>query len=319
MSVLTNTLRYLVQRKLWPLAVLLLAAVVAVPMVMAKDPEAASTPPAVATKSSHSTLATEPLVALAGPGDRAKRRRVLGSRKNPFKPASLPRRVKAPAAPKQPATGTPTSGAAPTSGGGGSVPGATVPSLVVTPPADTTTPEKVYEMFEPTVRFGPSSTGSALPSRDLTRLAALPSVAEPALVYLGVLDDEETAVFLVDSGVVAHGDGVCKPSRTRCATVQLKAGETELFDVAGHDGQPATQFHLDVVRVRRTETTSARHAMRSYARVSKAGQEILRARVARDGPLRFRYDETSGLLTMLTAEEYKAALAGAATVARAHL
>ena len=35
MSVLNDTWRYLVQRKLWPLAVLLLAALVAVPMVMA--------------------------------------------------------------------------------------------------------------------------------------------------------------------------------------------------------------------------------------------------------------------------------------------
>jgi hypothetical protein len=317
MSVLNDTWRYLVQRKLWPVAVLLLAAVVAVPMVMAKDPEPAATPPAVATKSSQSTLATEPIVALAGPGDRAKRRRVLGSRKNPFKPAALPKPVKTPkaaSAPQPAATEKPSSGGAPAS-----TPGASVPNLGVTPQTGTTTPKKRFEMFELTVRFGPSTEETQLPRSDLKRLEALPSADLPVLVYLGVLDDKKTAVFLVDSGVVAQGDGACKPSRTSCETVHLKAGETEFFDVVGEDGAPAAQYQLDLVKIRRKATTSAKQAKRSYARVSKAGKKIVSARIAGDGPLRFRYDEKSGRLHKLTTKAYRAALSRAATVARAHL
>ncbi|HYM57974.1 MAG TPA: hypothetical protein VES79_08420 [Solirubrobacteraceae bacterium] len=318
MSVLNDTWRYLVQRRLWPVAVLLLAALVAVPMVMAQDPEPAATPPAVATKSSQSSLATEPIVALAGPGDRAERRRVLGSRKNPFKPAVLPKPVKTPAAataaPQQAATDKPSSG-----GGGGSTPGASVPNLGVTPQPDTTTPKKRYEMFELTVRFGPSTADTELPRSDLKRLEALPSADQPVLVYLGVLDDKKTAVFLVDSGVVAQGDGACKPSRTSCETIHLKAGETEFFDVVGEIGEPAAQFQLDLVKIRRKATTSAKQAKRSYTRASRAGKKIVRARIAGDGPLRFRYDEKSGRLHKLTSKAYKAALSRAATVARAHL
>jgi hypothetical protein len=314
MSVLNNTWRYLVQRKLWPVAVLLLAALVAVPMLMAKAPEPAAAPPVVATKSSQSTLATEPIVALAGPGDRAKRRHVLGSSKNPFKPAVLPKPVKVPkaatAAPKQAATETPSSG------------GSTPPNVGVTPitpPTGTTTPNKRFEMFELTVRFGASSADAELPRSDLKRLEALPSADLPVLVYLGVLDDEKTAVFLVDSGVVAQGDGACKPSRTSCETIHLKAGETEFFDVEGDDGLQTAQYQLDLVKIRHKSTTSAKKAKRSYARVSKAGKKIVRARIAGDGPLRLRYDSKSGRLHKLTSKAYKAALSRAATVARAHL
>ena len=40
MNVVTNTWRQLVRNKLWPVAVLLLAALVAVPVLLAREPEA---------------------------------------------------------------------------------------------------------------------------------------------------------------------------------------------------------------------------------------------------------------------------------------
>jgi hypothetical protein len=313
MSVLNDTWAYLVQRKLWPLAVLLIAALVAVPMMLAKDPEPAAAPVAD-TKTSQSQLATEPIVALAGPGDRAERRRVLGSRKNPFKLAVLPKKAKVPKVTDPAAATDPASGGTPVSNG-------TAPGVGVTPitPGDTT-PKKVYERFELTVRFGTSSETGELPKGDLKRLEALPSAEEPVLVYLGVLGDKKTAVFLVDAGVVAQGDGKCMPSRTSCETIHLKAGETEFIDVAGEDGEStAAQFQLDLVKIRRTTTTSAKAAKRSYARVSKAGQKIVRARVAGDGPLRFRYSAKTGRLHKLTTKAYKAAVSRSAHAARAHL
>jgi hypothetical protein len=309
MSVLNDTWRYLVQAKLWPLAVLLVAALVAVPMMLAKDPEPAVAPVAD-TKTAQSQLATQPIVTLAGPGDRAERRRVLGSRKNPFKPAVLPKKVKAPKAATDPAATTdPASG--------GVTPGATVPTVGATPQQPgVTTPKQTFEMFEMTVRFGPSSDTGELPKSNVKRLEALPSADEPVLVYLGVLSDKKTAVFLVDSGVVAQGDGDCVPSRINCETIHLKAGETEFFDVAGDDGETtAAQFQLDLVKIRHKATTSAHKA----ARVSKAGQKIVRARVAGDGPLRFRFNKKTGRLHKLSTKAYRAAVSRAAHVARAHL
>ena len=146
------------------------------------------------------------------------------------------------------------------------------------------------------------------------------------LIYLGVLKDQKTAVFIVDSGVVAQGDGTCRPSRTVCETIRLKEGETEFLDVpaestagtpAAPDATPTAQYQLDVVKIRKTTTTSAKKASKSLARVSKSGRKILRARILGDGPLHYRYDPKTGRVEKLSRKAYKAVVAKAARSARA--
>jgi hypothetical protein len=191
---------------------------------------------------------------------------------------------------------------------------------VPTTPAE---PKKQYELYELTVRFGPSSDETRPPRKDVKRLQALPSSDEPVLIYLGVLADKKTAVFMVDSGVIAQGDGVCRPSRTNCETIHLKEGETEFLDIAaesedGSVSEGGAQYQLDVIKIRRKATTSAAAASKRAARVSTSGQKIVRARIAGDGPLRYRYDKSSGRLEKLSRKAYKAVVAKAATAARAH-
>ena len=55
------------------------------------------------------------------------------------------------------------------------------------------------------------------------------------LIYLGVLKDGKIAVFLVDKGVTAVGDGAAADP-TQCETLRLRAGETEFFDVVDEAG-----------------------------------------------------------------------------------
>ena len=82
MSAVTNMWRQLVQRRLWPVAILLIAALAAVPLTLAKDPEAA--PPAPARPPPARTqLAVAPIVTAISSTDRDKRRHVLGAKKNP--------------------------------------------------------------------------------------------------------------------------------------------------------------------------------------------------------------------------------------------
>jgi hypothetical protein len=86
------------------------------------------------------------------------------------------------------------------------------------------------------------------------------------LIYLGVLKDTRTAVFMIDAGVIAQGDGECAPSSTTCVTIHLNEGETEFFDVpadaaggtepiAPADGTDATttttQYQLDLIKIRK--------------------------------------------------------------------
>jgi hypothetical protein len=271
-----------------------------------------------------STLASEPIVALATDGDRSGRRRVLGSPKDPFKPNATPTPTPKPESPSTPATTGGATGGAVTTPGAPVAPGSTGAPVSpgFTSPVTPVTPKKRYELYELTVRFG-QSEDTAPARQDVKRLEALPSSDEPVLIYLGVLKDKKTAVFMVDSGVVAQGDGTCKPSRTTCETIHLKEGETEFFDVPSDSGDGSTstssaQYELDVVKIRRKATTSAKQAKRSLARVSKSGRQILRARIAGDGPLRYRYNRKSGQLEQLSKKAFKAVLAKAAKAARAH-
>ena len=93
MNVLTTTWRQLVRRRLWPVAILLVAALAAVPVLLSRDPAPVPPPeqpaaaPAEQSAKADDALA-EPVVAKASADDRSRRRRVLGVRKDPFTPAA---------------------------------------------------------------------------------------------------------------------------------------------------------------------------------------------------------------------------------------
>jgi hypothetical protein len=322
MSVINDTWRFLVQRRLWPVAILLIAAAAAVPMLLSQEPPAPPAAPAVAAVKADkdAVLAEQPIVTEAADGDRSGRRQVLGARKDPFKPRATPTPTPKPETATQATTGTgtPTPGttALPTTGL------APAPVTGVPVPVTAAPKKKHYELYELTVRFG-ASDGTRPPRKDVKRLQALPSNDEPTLIYLGVLGDKKTAVFMVDSGVVAQGDGTCKPSRSTCETIHIREGETEFFDVPDANGEVSedgtgVQYELDVLKIRKTSTTSAKKAMKARASVSGKGRMILRARIAGDGPLRYRYDKQTGQLQKLSKQAYKAVVAKAARVARAH-
>jgi hypothetical protein len=312
MSVINDTWRFLVGRRLWPVAILLVAAAAAVPMLLAKDPAPtpAEAPTAAVKADKDAVLAEDPIVTQASDGDRSGRRQVLGSRKDPFKPKVTPTPT-----PKPEAAATAGPGSSSSTGASTGATGGDTPSTGASPAPDTTTPvvpkKKKYELYELSVRFGASS--GRPPHKRVKRLQALPSNSNAVLIYLGVLDDKKTAVFLLDSGVVAEGDGDCKPSRAQCETIQIREGETEFFDVPG-----GAQYELDVVKIHKSTTTDAKKAQKARAAVSPKGRMILRARVAGDGPLRYRYDAKTGRLQKLSKKAYKAVVAKAARAARAH-
>ena len=87
MNALLDPFKSLWQRKLWPVAVLLVGALVAVPMVLANEPISA-TPPANAQAKAEDDLPAT-FVTAAEPAEDGERRRVLGDPKDPFAPAPL--------------------------------------------------------------------------------------------------------------------------------------------------------------------------------------------------------------------------------------
>jgi hypothetical protein len=331
MSVITDTWRQLVRRRLWPVAALLVAALAAVPFLLAKDPEPApvASPASGGSATGTGVLATEPIVALAAPEDRAERRRVLGARHDIFTPTKKAAKATAKAAKADGATaasagtdaaastGTSGAGASPSPSpsvnvspsGGGSNGGSTgtgtgstgteTPAATPTPePAPApATPEPTWPANSLTVRFG-DAAADALEKSTLERLSPLPSADEPVVIYLGLADEGTTAVFLLGDGVQPTGDGVCLPEPTSCETLALKAGETEFLDVMGEDGTtPGAQYELDVVAIHPAKTaTGATAAAAKAAKTATAGTRAIKAHVAVLGPLPWRYDRATGVL-----------------------
>ena len=305
MKVVNDIWRQLAGRRLLPVAAILVAALVAVPIVLAKGAQPAPEPtlqPVDAT----AAAATKTIVSVATPS--TKRRRVLGAKTNPFAGEKLPK-------PKKPATSAAASSPSASGSGGSSEPstpasprggGSAPASGGSAPPASgPTTPApqpKTYAFQELTVRFG--SAERAPERRSLERLEPLPSADEPVLIYLGVLEDGKTAVFLIDDGVSAVGDGECHPAPEQCETIGLKAGETEFFDVTDETGNVSEQYQLDLVKIHKAETTSATQARAS----SKAGRRLLKAHVASTG---YRWDASAGALEPRPDKTLRATFAGA--------
>jgi hypothetical protein len=251
MNVLTTTWRQLVRRRLWPVAILLVAALAAVPVLLSRDPAPVPPPeqpaavPAEQSAKADDALA-EPVVAKASADDRSRRRRVLGVRKDPFTPAAAKKKhkavkkvkkTKAPDSTKQEPTNSPATPA----------PSSPAPTIPVAPAP----PKKVYAKDSLIVHFGDAA--SKLKRMNVKKLAALPNGADddPLLVYMGLTDHGKKAVFMVDASLEPSGDADCKPHPSNCETIELAVGETEFFDVVDAEtGNITSQYELDLVDIK---------------------------------------------------------------------
>jgi hypothetical protein len=311
MNDLAAPFRQLVERRLWPVAVLLVAALAAVPLVLAK----ASSDDAVPAPTASTAPAqgeTQAIVSVASPETREKARKVLGSAKNPFRPAIKAKKAKVAQATSGASTtvgngGTPASSGGSSSGGTGSGGGPIVPLVPGTP----ATPVETFELYSLVVRFGETTGEPAV--KNLKRLKGLPGGA-PKLVYLGLLSDHKTAVFLVDAAVNIKGDGRCEPSPDDCQTLRMKAGDTVFADVTQADGS-VKQYELDLVKVITKKTTSTAVATKARASVATGGRDALRANISRIG--RYRYSSRSGVLKVIDAKAWTASAAKASAAAAA--
>jgi hypothetical protein len=278
MSAIRGVLRDLVDRKLWPIAVLLLAAAIAVPVYLGRSSSTAESdgPLAAANDQSNAAKTSRAAVTLANQTSDAN---PVGTVRNPFKQQHLPKA----------ATTSPTAKDTPSSSSGGSSPSGgdgSLPPLSPTggsggdKPASKPTTDSL-DLYHLTVRVGRAESLKTL--KDVARLSPLPSVDDPFMVYTGVLKDGKTAVFLLSSDAKATGDGHCKPSADDCESVEVKEGDTEFFDLTV-DGK-AVQYELDILHVTSTSSSSngkssgsstTASAAAASERHSKAGAALLR-------------------------------------------
>src|SRR5918999_341927 len=247
-------------KRLWPVAVVLLAGIVAVPFVLAKKAEEPTvTAPAPAAEAEApkadgpAELAQVKLEEL-GQGTGSS----LSSFKDPSNPFAPPRKVLEKISAEADGSGAPAEGG---SGGGSTSGGDTGGGIGDTgetgdtgdtgdtpaPPVDggekTTTVNYTY-VADATFR----ANNRRRKIKAMQKLDILPDRANPLLIFLGVTQDAGNALFLVDSTLAAAGEGACKPSRSACAFLYLGPGSEHEFTNAEGDS-----YTLRVDEIRRVE------------------------------------------------------------------
>jgi hypothetical protein len=275
----TNTLRgvweELVERRLWPVAVALLVAIVAVPVVLAKPAKQPPAPPAApaATGGNSPGVAFQPAVSTQGKKSSEIRKNLRRfSRKNPFTPQGLGvggsgtgTASPVAASPLDAVTAGSTGGQsfAGGSSSSGSSGTSTGSSGSATPTSGTTTQTKTfYYTYTVDVKFG--KTGQE-DDKTLTEFRALPSSENPVIVFMGVRNDGETAVFLVSANATTTGDGKCAPSDTECTFLYMKKDDSQTIESVDSAGA-VTDYTLELRDINVKRTTAPQKASSSTVR-----------------------------------------------------
>ncbi|MEA2399027.1 MAG: hypothetical protein QOK25_2583 [Thermoleophilaceae bacterium] len=207
-------------KRLWPIAVALLAATIAVPVLLFKP--ASTTPPALgAAQTGGQKL---PVVTLDSSSVANSHLNVF-KEKNPFKAVggsggaagggasttTLGNSV-ASAVASANSAGASAGGSAASSGSSGS--GAT------TPAGSTVTPSVHFFTYTADLRFG--KRGSEKTYKSVKELDVLPDGTHPVISFYGVKSGNTAVFFLPDPAFRADGEGDCLPSPDNCRFLYLK-------------------------------------------------------------------------------------------------
>jgi len=252
---LLDLLHDLREKRLAPVAIGLLVALVAVPLVLMKsggeDPGAGTPPPAGASATSSPTIVQS---VEDGPGGGSN----LGvfDPKDPFKSGVKVKKPQAADGIAQLVNPAPSSGGS--SGGSGGppptgvgtdlVPGNVKPPVSGSPPSAVRPITRSYT-YVVDVKFG--QTGDERTRKGVKRLGILPNDRNPIVVFLGASSDAKRAVFLVDSRVSQSGEGVCRPTVKSCTFLYLR--DTEDRDEQFLTDANGREYHLTLLGIRRVE------------------------------------------------------------------
>ena len=240
------------EKRLWPVAVVLLAALVAVPVLLAKPATKSSAPAPVATAAGPKPDVLKQLAKVKLGEDEVGDGSTLGAF-NPSNPFNPPKgAIKKEAGPgtatagPSPAGGSPTTGdngSTVTPGGGttGDVPGG-LPGGGDTGGGAPTTTTTVYKYV---VDLTFTANGHKRRIKGMEKLDMLPNQSAPLLIFMGVTPKGSSAVVLVDSTLKAAGEGKCKPSAAKCAFAYIGAGSEYIF--TEDDGDSYT-VRIDEIR-----------------------------------------------------------------------
>ncbi len=315
MSIFNDLITELREKRLWPVAALLVLALVAVPVLLSSSGSAPAAPAvALPIPPAATAAAALPTVAVASVPVPHK---LAAAKRNPFRQPPVRKLSTSPAVGN---TATPATGAAPSAApSAGSSPGSHAPSSSSaaapshggssrpagppTPTTATPTTIPIRKTLAPP-RAGLTATqsyrvelaitlasGGLRTFDSLERLSAIPSRRLPLLVELGVLSGAHRVLFAVEPGAAVSGPGKCLPGPIDCEILSLAENQIETLSTARIPG--AAQFAV-------TGIHAASHHSRRAAQRARASRSIFGAQLLRGASLSilslFPYDVHTGTI-----------------------
>ncbi len=293
MSVIDSILRDLRERRLWPVAIALVAALVAAPVLLSKSGQAV--PPPAATPSSSATASPATALPAVSVAAVPQHWRLGGHTRDPFAQQRLKSLVAANKLANTPITSpttrTPGTGTTPASSGASSTGGTSTtatggtgspsgsgsttpssPTVPVKPAPPTLTGTESYQV---TVAIT-NAVGGLDTIDSLQRLSGLPSPELPLLVQLGVLKGGHRALFVVQPGTLVSGPGQCTPGPIDCQIVSLAQNQIETLSTQSSTGQAqVAQFAVTAITAHDDGSVAAANKARRSE--SAAGRRLLAA------------------------------------------
>lgn len=310
MNLLRDIFIDLRDKRLWPLALVLILAIAAIPLVLSKSSNsglsASAPPPSVPALPGLPVVSAQSTISQSHP---------TGPSRNPFAggastaTTTTAATTSTAASTASSATSAPSGGssvkgttvAAPGGSSGAAVPApistSTLPTSIIVPgiPKPTTAPAALTSTQSYDVALAETTSSGGLNTIDpLVRLSVLPNDQRPLLVELGVLKGGHRVLFAVQPGAVVGGPGVCTPGPIDCEILSLAPEQTESLSQQTSSG--VNQVALFAV----TGVTAVdHHSVASAQKVRR--QESLNGRaVLNSSPLSalslFRYDPAQGVM-----------------------
>jgi hypothetical protein len=305
-NLLRAVLGDLVEKRLWPIALLLAITAVAVPVVLgrggtgAADAPVATQPAAAAGGAASAT----PVVEIVGPASARSR---PGTERDPFRratpagaatatadgaPAPAQAGSTAASSPKKDAAAAPAAASATTA-----KPATAAPAAARRQPRPAATAASVYRTR---VRWNHNDDDKAR-ARGVSRLQPLGGRSDPALLYLGTTT-RHRAVFLLGPNASANGESTC--AEKTCRVIKLKAGARTVVSVEDKDGG-ARRYTLVIDRIVRRHVAGKAAAAKLRARVYGGGRDVLREIIKDEQTAaaigRFGFDHSLGAVVVTNA------------------
>jgi hypothetical protein len=297
------------EKRLWPVAVALVAGLVAVPVLLSKSAH----PAVIAQTPSGGQPVSGPSIPVSVDSSSAESR-LTGRGRDPFtqqKTGSTP--TTGTASSSNTAGGvTGATGAAPSSGTAGSTTaGGTGSSAAPNTAATTTTPAATIPTGKPKpapagltatqsyhVTFSITNSAGGVDTIDpLERLSVLPNKQEPLLVELGVLKGGSRVLFVVQPGTVVSGPGTCTPGPIDCEILSLAQDQVERLSTQSPNGPVSVAlFAVTGITADRHSSVAAAGAARRAS--SAAGRRLLRDSTL-SAPSLFQYQPSLGAVVDL--------------------